>query len=152
MHALRHSMAVMLWNQTSGNIGLAAGGDLSNAPSSPNSPGKTPFARFIKVRDVRRAGAPGDGLFYLDLVVGAFVHRGAYYDANKGQLQLSTCRLETRRPKLNRAYYVATVRPIIIEAIEKWVGEQRGKPYRFPKAARFAPVARKPRKPRQVAA
>lgn len=115
-------------------------------------PGKTPFASFIKVREIRRAGPKGSGLFYLDLIFGPLRLRGCHYDANTGSLHLSTAKDERRKPKLNGAYNEAVVRPIVIRAIEKWVGDERGKPYRFPKAAQFPPKPRRSRQPQLAAA
>jgi hypothetical protein len=105
-------------------------------------PGKTPFASFVRVRNPRLAGQAEQGAYFFDLAVGQFTFQGCRYDANAGSLQLTTCPLEKRRPKVNGAYFVSTVRPIIIAAIEKWRSEVLGRPYRFPKAARFTPQRR----------
>lgn len=128
-----------------------AGQHLVPSTLKQKEPDKTPFASFIKVRRVRRAGQPGH--FYLDLIEGPFTHPGLYYDAFKGQLQLSTCPMERRRPKLSGPYYVRTIRPIVIAAIEGFLTKERGKPARLPKDLRF-PVkprkARGPNKPRKT--
>lgn len=108
-------------------------------------PGKTPFANFVRVRNPRLAGPAEHGAYFLDLAVGQFTLQGCRYDANTGSLQLTTCPLEKRQPKLNGAYFVSTVRPIIIAAIEKWRSKVLGRPFRFPKSARFTPKPRKPR-------
>jgi hypothetical protein len=119
-------------------------------PKPVKRPGKTPFANFVRVRNPRLAGPAEKGAYFLDLAVGQFTFQGCRYDANTGSLQLTTCPLEKRQPKLNRAYLVSTVRPIIIAAIEKWRSKVLGRPYSFPKAARFTPQPRKPKQTKEM--
>jgi hypothetical protein len=112
-------------------------------PKPLKRPGKPPFASFVRVKNPRLAGPVEQGAYFLDLAVGQFTFQGCRYDAKAGSLQLTTCPQEKRRPAVNRAYFVSTVRPIIIAAIEKWRSEVLGRPFRFPKAARFTPQPRK---------
>jgi hypothetical protein len=105
--------------------------------------GQPPFAKYIRVRNPRLAGPVEQGAYFLDLAVGQFTFQGCRYDAKAGSLHLTTCPQEERRPVVNRAYLVSTVRPIIIAAIEKWRSEVLGRPFRFPNAKRFTPRPRK---------
>jgi hypothetical protein len=110
---------------------------------------KPQFAGFIKVRNLRRAA--NDHEVFLDLIVGQLKLPGCWYNAKSGQLQTSTARDERRRAIWNPAYYVATVRPIIVRALEKAISEKIGRPYRYPKAMRFEPTPRKQRKAKATA-
>jgi hypothetical protein len=115
-------------------------------------PGKTPFASFIKVKAVRRDGKVDSGVFYVDMAVGPYFFSGQRYDARKGQLQWTSCESERLRPRLSRAYYAATVRPIVIASVEKFLTEEKGKPTRLPAKFRFPVSLRKPKQPVEMAA
>lgn len=114
-------------------------------PTKP--PGKTPFASFIKVKEgsVRNAGEKGEGLFYFDLIIGPITHHGVRYDLKAGQLQITTCLSERRRPTVQGPFYVSHLRPLIIRGIEKHISNKRGQPYRFHRKYQFTPEPRKPR-------
>jgi hypothetical protein len=104
-------------------------------------PGKTPFASYIKVKNWRHANGLNE--YFIDLTIGPVHFKHAWYAAETGQLQLSTCRTETRRGKINGPYYVQVVRPLIIKSLEAHASKMHGQPVRLDEEMQFTPPPKK---------
>jgi hypothetical protein len=113
-------------------------------------PGKTQFASYIKVKDVRQAGKRHK--YYLHLTVGPFFNKRVWYSADTGSLQLSTCPMENWRFEVNDPFYVNTLRPMIVAAIQDAISKKQGRPVKLLKSMRFEPEPRIRKRKSTVAA